>query len=268
MYEFGPFRYDAGQRLLFREGEVVPLVPKAVETLHVLLERRGRVVEKAELMRLVWPDAVVEEVGLARNISLVRKALGDEAGHYIETIPKRGYRFAAEASQGGAADRGPGWRRWRWLAAGAALLLLGGFLYWQFYLPSRYLPRGEGFVGLAVIPFERLTPGAGRPGFAEGFQEVLVAELSKLNGVHVISPSTVRRYQRFWISPAVMARLLGLEVILEGSIQQNGDRTRITSRLVDVRSGKLIWSESQSLPEQAADEVARSVASEVRQRLE
>jgi DNA-binding winged helix-turn-helix (wHTH) protein len=77
--EFGSFRYDPSQRLLFREGAVVPLVPKAIDTLHVLLERRGRMVEKAELMKLVWPDAVVEEVGLARNISVLRKARGMRA---------------------------------------------------------------------------------------------------------------------------------------------------------------------------------------------
>jgi DNA-binding winged helix-turn-helix (wHTH) protein len=76
---FGPFRYDWEQRLLFREGETVPLAPKVAETLRVLLERRGTVVEKAELMRAVWPDTTVEEIGLARNISQLRKALGDES---------------------------------------------------------------------------------------------------------------------------------------------------------------------------------------------
>ena len=90
VYQLGPFHYDAAQRLLFREGELVQLVPKAVEMLHALLERRGSVVDKDELMKLVWPDTVVEEVGLARNISLLRKALGGEADTYIETIPKRG----------------------------------------------------------------------------------------------------------------------------------------------------------------------------------
>jgi imidazoleglycerol phosphate dehydratase HisB len=78
-YKFGPFCYDAEQRLLFREGELVPLVPKALETLHVLLEHRGRVVEKSELMTLVWPDTHVEDVGLAFGLAL-SKALGDRKG--------------------------------------------------------------------------------------------------------------------------------------------------------------------------------------------
>lgn len=102
-HAFGPFRYDSQQRLLFRDGELVPLVPKALETLHVLLERRGAIVEKSELIKLVWPDTNVEDVGLARNISLLRKALEDESEQnpYIETIPRRGYRFAAQVSTAG-----------------------------------------------------------------------------------------------------------------------------------------------------------------------
>ena len=106
---FGPFRYDWEQRLLFREGETVPLAPKVAETLRVLLERHGTVVGKAELMREVWPDTTVEEIGLARNISQLRKALGDESesGRYIETLPKRGYRFVGDVVTEGAEVVGP-----------------------------------------------------------------------------------------------------------------------------------------------------------------
>lgn len=98
VYRFGPFRYDSAHRLLYRNDVVVPLVPKAADTLQALLERRGQVVGKAELMKAVWPDCVVEDVGLARNVSLLRKTLGDDAEVYIETIPKRGYRFTADVS--------------------------------------------------------------------------------------------------------------------------------------------------------------------------
>src|SRR5208283_4931469 len=114
VYEFGPFRYDPAQRLLFRGGEVVALPPKAIDTLHVLIERRGQIVEKAELMRLVWPDCTVEEVGLARNVSLLRKALGDDQEQFITTIPKRGYRFVAEAAQPEQAVAEPGRAKRGW----------------------------------------------------------------------------------------------------------------------------------------------------------
>jgi DNA-binding winged helix-turn-helix (wHTH) protein/TolB-like protein len=263
VFAFGPFHYDAEQRLLFRQGEVVPLVPKAIDTLHVLLERRGRVVEKAELMKLVWPDTTVEDVGLARNISLLRKALDDESGQYIETIPRRGYRFVAQGS--GAGGQGPGKRRWLILAA--CLVTLGGIIYWQFYVPSRYLPRGPGIASLAVVPFESLTYELDRSAFSRGLSDLLVADLSKLERVQVISPSTVRRYTWLGISTGFMGRLLGLEVLVEGTVQKVGERLTITARLVDVHTGRLIWAENYDYP--AADlgqiqtEAAREVAAQV-----
>jgi Tol biopolymer transport system component/DNA-binding winged helix-turn-helix (wHTH) protein len=97
IYEFGLFRLDAAEHLLLRAGETVPLTPKAFDLLLTLVERHGRLLEKDELLKLVWPDTVVEEANLATNISLLRKALGEgENGQrYIETAPKRGYRFIA-----------------------------------------------------------------------------------------------------------------------------------------------------------------------------
>src|SRR5262245_42979130 len=95
LYEFGPFRLDPSGPLLFRSGEIVPLAPKALEILFVLVERRGALVTKDELVAAVWPDTTVEEGNLAHHISQLRKTLGNEDGQpYIETIPKRGYRFA------------------------------------------------------------------------------------------------------------------------------------------------------------------------------
>jgi Tol biopolymer transport system component/DNA-binding winged helix-turn-helix (wHTH) protein len=97
LYEFGPFRLDVGERLLMRDGRVTPLPPKVFDTLLVLVENSGRVVSKDELMQSLWPDTFVEESNLTQNISQLRRALGDGAGgpQYIETIPKRGYRFVA-----------------------------------------------------------------------------------------------------------------------------------------------------------------------------
>src|ERR1035441_9333242 len=321
-YEFGPFRYDAGQRLLFRGGDLVPLVPKAIETLHVLLERRGfvveksqlmkvvwagtnvedswvprvpkaleplhvllerrgSVVEKSELMKLVWPDTNVEDVGLARNISLLRKALEDESEEnpYIETIPRRGYRFAAQVSTAEPANvpppetepRQPSRRRWRWFILPVCALAAGAFVYYQFYVPSRYLPKGNRSASLAVVPFECLCPGMDGESFSQGFNEVLVADLSKLSGVQVIAPSTVRRHQRMGVSMGLMGRLLGLQVLIEGTVQKLDERLRITARLVDVHTGRVIWAETDDEraddPGGAQDAVGRAVAEEVGKRL-
>src|SRR5690242_1457967 len=101
LFEFGPYRVDAADRLLLKEGKVVPLPPKVFDILLAFVERSGRVLDKDELMQEVWPDTFVEEGNLARNVSTLRRVLGDgEDGHqYIETIPRRGYRFVAKVKE-------------------------------------------------------------------------------------------------------------------------------------------------------------------------
>lgn len=101
VYEFGHFRLDTAERFLLRDGEAVPLSPKAFDLLLVLVERSGHLLEKEELLKLVWPDAFVEEANLSYNISLIRKALshGANGQKFIETIPKRGYRFVVSVKE-------------------------------------------------------------------------------------------------------------------------------------------------------------------------
>ena len=165
-YDFGGFRLDAAEHLLYgRGGELVPLKPKVVETLELLVRERGRLLGKDELMERLWPDAVVEESNLSQNIYLLRKVLGTDAGGrgYIETIPKRGYRFTAEvvevcdngrgeeapaakrevtASAGAVGPAGAGawpWRR-KIVALALALALAGGGLAFAL---KRFDWRGE-----------------------------------------------------------------------------------------------------------------------------
>ena len=96
--DFGPFRLDSDERVLLCEGKPVPLSPKSFDMLLVLVENRGRLLKKDDLMKLVWPDSFVEEGNLSHHVFTVRKALGDEKGaaKYIETVPRRGYRFIAD----------------------------------------------------------------------------------------------------------------------------------------------------------------------------
>ena len=279
VYRFGPFRYDSGQRLLFREDDLVPLAPKVGETLRVLLEHHGTVVEKADLMREVWPDTTVEEVGLARNVSQLRKALGDEseADGYIETLPKRGYRFVgdvvAEELDSGKREGAPSseWLRTGWLRrvalTGVGVCAILALIYWQFYRPSRYLSSGENIASVAVIPFECLSPELDCGAFPHGLNDMLVADLANLDGVHVLSPSTVRSYQRARLSMPFMARLLGMDVMLDGTVQRAGDRVRVTARLVDVHSARLVWSESYEYPvgqlAEAQSQGARAISAQV-----
>src|SRR5215207_3882287 len=107
-YQFGPFRLDPVKRRLLRDGEPVPLTPKAFETLLALVEQSGKTVEKDELMRRVWPGAVVEENNLNQNITALRKTLGDSRheSQYIATVPGLGYRFVAEVREVGVESAG------------------------------------------------------------------------------------------------------------------------------------------------------------------
>jgi Tol biopolymer transport system component/DNA-binding winged helix-turn-helix (wHTH) protein len=154
-YSFGPFRLYVAERELFRGTEPVALAPKAIDTLMVLLSRRGHVVEKDELMKELWPDTFVEEASLVQQISNLRKALGDrpDGRPYIETIARRGYRFAAPVTDSweeepaetrlavaGSADeeaRPAGRRRWLpWLAAAAIVLAVGVAIVGFFIRPK------------------------------------------------------------------------------------------------------------------------------------
>src|SRR5688572_25007171 len=100
-YEFGSFSLDPGKRLLLRAGKPVPLAPKVLEIPQLLIENRGRVLTKDELLEQVWNDTLVEEGGLTRNVSILRKALGERPGEhqYIVTVPGRGYQFVAEVHE-------------------------------------------------------------------------------------------------------------------------------------------------------------------------
>src|SRR5271157_3326876 len=101
LYKFGPFLLDPSERRLLRDDKPVPLTPKAFDTLVVLVQHRGKLLEKEELMKELWPDTFVEESNLAFNVSTLRKALGEEQSEqrYIETVPKKGYRFAAQVTE-------------------------------------------------------------------------------------------------------------------------------------------------------------------------
>src|SRR2546429_9973017 len=108
LYQFGPFRLDPAERLLLHEGQAVPLSPKAFDLLVLLTENSGHLLEKDDLMKKIWPETVVEEVNLAHNISIIRRALASrgDVHEYVETGPKRGYRFVAPVQNLAAKNSG------------------------------------------------------------------------------------------------------------------------------------------------------------------
>ena len=137
-YAFGPFQLDASECVLTLDGKSIPLAPKAFEALVILVENAGHLVDKDDLMKRLWPDSFVEEGNVAKHVSLLRAVLGEATNgrEYIETVPKRGYRFVEDVTEVADAEAGtqsaarPA-ARWRELAAGvvAVLLIVSGALW-------------------------------------------------------------------------------------------------------------------------------------------
>jgi TolB-like protein/DNA-binding winged helix-turn-helix (wHTH) protein len=282
-YEFGPFRLDPRKRVLVCEGREVGLTPKTFDVLRVLVENRDRAVDKGELLRTVWPDTVVEENNLARNISVIRKALGTRGGdhEYLVTIPGTGYRFVApvrevalpaepQASGEAPADepavrpvRGARAAAVSLMAAVLGLALAGlGWHVWR----GRARPAGE-LRALAVLPFANLS-GPDQEYLAEGMTDVLIAELTGIRSLRVISRQSVIRYKGSKEPLPQIARALGVDAVVEGTALRGGDRVRVTVELVHAPADRQLWAET--FERDAADilavqaEIARAVAREVR----
>jgi DNA-binding winged helix-turn-helix (wHTH) protein len=220
-YDFGRFRLDAIEHLLSYHGKVVHLTPKAFEILLVLVQNRGHILTKNELMKAVWPDSFVEEGNLARNISTLRKALGRyrEKHQYIETIPCRGYRFVANVHES-----------------------------WEENV-ARIRPQSEGPViispaaisSLAVLPFKPLCVEDCDMSLGLRIADALITKLSSLRRIIVRPTSAVRKYANLEQDPIAAGSELKVEAVLEGCIQRSDVRIRVTVRLISVRNESPLW---------------------------
>jgi TolB-like protein/DNA-binding winged helix-turn-helix (wHTH) protein/Tfp pilus assembly protein PilF len=291
-YDFGPYRLDRRARVLLRDGATVPLTPKVLDTLVVLVERRGEVVSKDELLKAVWPDTFVEESNLSQNVSVLRKALGQHLDHltYIETLPKRGYRFVAEVRlaepeippavpeaaekvsppvpvEQPAIAAPPAGRRVgpRGAAALAAVLILSGAL--AIWYSRRIGPGASGIRSIAVLPLQNLSGDPGQDYIADGMTELLTAEVSRALRLRVTSRTSAMRYRNSGKSLPAMARELGVDAVIEGSVASAGTRLRITAQLIEVATDRHLWAETYDRELTDAlvlqQEIARAVAHEI-----
>ena len=275
-FEFGPYRLDRQSRILNRNGVLVPLTPKVFETLAILVEHAGEVVSKEDMLRAVWPDSFVEESNLAQNVSVLRKALGDSA--YIETVPKRGYRFVPPAPIVPANEAAPlrqetevipsaprlRWRLWVPVMA-AALLLTSSFVFLRQYPPKPVIRS------LAVLPLKNLSGDAAQDYFADGITELLTEQLAKRLPLRVTSRTSAARYRNTAKSAPTIGTELGVDALIEGSVVRTGDRVRVTVQLIQAASDRHVWAETYD--RDLADvlvlqkEIARAVASELHSRV-
>lgn len=256
LYEFGPFRLDTAEGVLRRDGRPVPLTIKAYETLVVLVQRGGHVVTKEDLLKLVWPDTFVEEGNLAHNIWTLRRALGEsDEQKYIETVPRRGYRFTApvrEVDRNGAADVPLEPTRQRVLrrpkfALGAAAVVLAAAAIVVGTRPRPALPASqspaEAIRSLAVLPFKPVGPGLGEASLELGMADALIVRLSNIRHLDVRPTRAVAGYTGRDKSPEAVGRELRVDAVLDGTIQKDGPRVRVTVQLVRVKDGKGIWAD-------------------------
>lgn len=271
IYEFGDFRLDAPQRRLFRGGEHVPLTPKVFDTLLYMVEHQGSVLSKDKLMAAVWPDTVVEENNLGQNISKLRGVLGESRGEnrYIATVPGLGYRFVAavkaltdENGQEAAQAVPPGpipapaevvttspparhsgrlkGRVWTVVLVGvlAAASCVGAFYIWR--ARTQTAPVAS-IRTIAVLPFKPLVTESRDEALELGMADTLIARLSASRELVVRPITSVRRYGGVEQDPVAAGRELGVEAVLDGTIQRWGDRTRVTARLLRVGDGRTLW---------------------------
>jgi TolB-like protein/DNA-binding winged helix-turn-helix (wHTH) protein/tetratricopeptide (TPR) repeat protein len=264
-YEFGQFTLLPAEKRLLCDGKVVALAPKVFDTLVTLVENQGRLILKEELLQALWPDSFVEEVALAHNISQLRKALRDttEKPGFIETVPKRGYRFiatvrqmdnvavqvAAPARAGIVASMIQNFRSLRppvWAAFAAILVLVAGAAAYV-YLPRIGRTASEDFPAihsLAVLPLENLSGDKEQEYFADGMTDELITELGKIGALRVISRTSIMQYKAMRKPLSDIAGKLNVDAVVEGTVLRSGNRVRITAQLVRTATEKHLWAES------------------------
>ena len=278
-YAFDAFRFDASELQLTRDGRPVPIQPKVAELLLLFLRNRGQVIAKESLVASLWHSTHVTEANLNQTVYLLRKALGGDT--YVKTVKKRGYCFVAEVTerhaqgitdspahgeQGGAAQGVPAGRvevspgvggakpLARGPSKGAALLWIAAacvlvvpLVYW---LSARKVraPEGSDIKTIAVLPF--VTIGAGDEGdlIGLGMADALITKLTYAKRFAVRPPSAVFKYTGRQYDPVAVGRDLGVDAVLDGTVQKDGGRVRVSLRLTGVSDGAVRWATTYDEP--------------------
>lgn len=260
LLSFDDVTVDCENFRVLKAGVMISLTPRAFDVLVVLLRQPGRVVEKRELFDQVWGDIVVTDNALTKIIKEIRQTLDDDANapRYIETVPKRGYRFIAEVEEK-SNHQIPQFKTIAHLpqitsprfavsrvamafsAAGLiAVLGLGGWLLFR-QKPVDTTPST--IRSIAILPFKPLNADSRDESLEMGMAETLITRLSNLKQLVVRPMSAVRKYTDLQQDPVKAGQEVQADAVLDGSIQKVGERVRVTVRLIDVRNSRPVWSE-------------------------
>jgi TolB-like protein/Flp pilus assembly protein TadD len=232
---FGVFELDLRAGELRKNGSKIKVQEQPLQLLQILLEQPGQVVSREELQRRIWPSDtfVAFDQGLYNAAKRLREALGDtaESPHFIETVPRRGYRFIGNAE--------------------AATSLSSAHIR-----------------SLAVLPLENLAGDPGQEFFADGITEALITNLAKIQALQVVSRTSVMQYKGVHRPLREIARELQVEGIVEGTVVRSVERVRISAQLIDARTDTHLWAETydRDLGDvlELQSEVARAIAREVK----
>ena len=296
---FADFEVDLRSGELRKHGLRIKLQVQPFQVLAILLERPGETVTREELQRRIWPaDTFVDfDQGLNNAVKKLREALGDDAlnPRFVETLPKRGYRFAAQlvpaegkdgwsalraagteapattlagpgaAEQAAAARQAPR-RRAVWIASLALVALLLA-LVWKFEWYRPAFPAGK-IRSLAVLPITNLSGDPQQEYFADGMTDELITDLAQISALRVISRTSVMHYKGTTETLPQIARALHVDAVLEGSVERSGDQVRIRAQLIYAPTERHLWARSYegSLRDVLAlqNEVASAIAHEIK----
>jgi TolB-like protein/DNA-binding winged helix-turn-helix (wHTH) protein/Tfp pilus assembly protein PilF len=285
---FGAYEFNPYSKELRKEGMRVRLEGQPLAILEVLLERPGELVTREEVQKRLWPeDTFVDfEHSVNAAVKRLRAALNDSADQprYIETLARRGYRFVAPVG-GSVAEResekavliptepqaqaavGSG-RRWLWLVVVAAVFVLGlagwGWRVWRSRTVTPAMPPVR---SLAVLPLQNLSGDPTQEYLADGMTEELIGRLANIHGLRVISRTSAMHFKNTKLSVPEIAKTLGVDAIVEGSVIREGNQVRVHAQLIRGTSDEHIWAgeyqrEYGSLLA-LQDEVARSIAERI-----
>lgn len=267
---FAEFELDTVHRKLLREGEVIALHAKAFDLLAFLIENNGRVIGKDEILDTVWEGQIIEESNLTVQISNLRKALGETKNNprFLITVPGKGYKFVAEIDENefiiethsvaeltieeigpdrlalSKKQRSP---FYQWTFAVAGILLIGLVFYFAYRFYSVQPPNNSvatsSVSSIAVLPFQFLNPDTKNESLELGLTESLINRLSSLKNISIRPLSAVKKYNSETRDFTKIGEELKVNSILEGNIQTEGYRLRLTVRLVNAKTGETIWNE-------------------------
>jgi TolB-like protein len=220
IYRFGPFGLDPNAGILFRGAEPTMLGSRAAALLRLLLERAGAPVSKDALIEAAWPGLAVEDSNLTVQIAALRRVLegADQGGNWIETLPRRGYRYVGPTVATGN-PRDDDVRTWS---------------------PALALPDKP---SIAVLPFSNLSGDPEQQYFADGMVDDIITGLSRIKWLFVIARNSSFTYKGLPVDVKQVGRELGVRYVLEGSVRKAADRVRITGQLIDASTGAHVWAD-------------------------